>query len=542
MKRNNKNKWLVEGTLIAATVLLVVGCGSEKNFGPYQMESGGVNFTNEYSSPSELGVGDVMYVNFADSSEAILDFAKVSSSEKFILAVGAANVSGGAASVQLSSDISAVVEADESAKLPPDDNYTPDEVLSAWLRAAEFDLAATESIPDEKTIGMKAMSVTKAASVGDTESFRILSSLSSTTTYTMVDGKVRCIGDAVIFYVDPRVTSDQLSNDNIDLLCKEFNEVAKDEQALFGETSDINGDGRLAILMTPQINRLGSLGGGIITGYFWAGDLYARSSSNPVSNEREIIYTMVPDPTGTYGVSVSKEFALGNLLPAVLPHELQHAINYNQHVLSKGAPPEQNWLNEGLSHLAEDLMGYGQENPSRYALYLSNTAVAGLVTTAQPNLYERGAAYLFLRYLYEQSSSGDTFLRRLVQTSSVGVDNLEQAFAGSAGFSTFTEFMARWTAALAMTNEGLTLDSRYTYRDRVKNSATGHWEGVCLKCDADDGRGTILSGVEKLSYSGASAATIAGSAAQFYSISSVPARIALNGSGSSNFGVLIRQQ
>jgi hypothetical protein len=251
---------------------------------------------------------------------------------------------------------------------------------------------------------------------------------------------------------------------------------------------------------------------------------------------------MVPDPKGTYGVAVSKNFAMENLLPAVLPHELQHAISYNQHVLIKGAPPEQNWLNEGLSHLAEDVMGYGQENPSRYALYLANTSVACLVTMRQPNLYERGAAYLFLRYLYEQSSSGDAFLRRLEQTSSVGVDNLEQAFAGSAGFSKFSEFMARWTAALAMTNEALTMDSRYVYHNRVKNSKTGHWEGACLKCDADDGRGTILNGVSKVPFSGSSAVSLAPSAAQFYSISSVPGRIMFNGSGGQNFGVLIRQQ
>ncbi len=430
------------------------------------------------------------------------------------------------------------MEGEASAQIVSDD-YSADEILSAWLRAAEMDLAVAEGAPAGKAVGMKGM--TKAIGVGDIENFRVLSSLTTTTTYTTVEGEVRCVGSNVIFYVDPRVSDDLLSDADISGLCNEFDGVAAAEQDMIGDASDLNSDGRIAILMTPQINRLGSMGGGIITGYFWAGDLYEQSSSNPVSNEREIIYTMVPDPSAAYGVAVTKDFTLNNLLPAVLPHELQHAISYNQHVFVKGMPPEQNWLNEGISHLMEDIMGYGQENPSRYALYLANTTYGGVVTMRQPNLYERGASYLFLRYLYEQASSGNGFLKKLVSTNLIGVDNLESAFAGVSGFSRFHEFLARWTAALALTDEGITQDSRYIYGDRVMNSQTGHWEGVCIKCDADDGRGTMLSGVAKSDYSGGASVSIAGSAAKFYSVESVPAQMTIAGTGAAgNFGVLIR--
>jgi len=541
MKIRRKNKGLA-GLVIISTILFT-GCGSEGLLETYQMESGGISFTNEYSSPSELGVGDIMYINFDDSGGALINFNSVSSNAKFTLVVGSASTGGKATSYQLSGDISTIVEKDVSAELPEDPDYTAEEVLSAWLRAAEYDLSVTEPAHSGNMTGTKAMMNFKAVSVGDVESFRVLSSLNSTTVYTLVDGRVRCVGDAITLYVDLQVNAADLNDDDIQSLCQIFNDVAEKEQSLFGEISDIDGDGRIAILLTPQINRLGSMGGGIITGYFWAGDLYPQSGSNPVSNEREIIYMMVPDPDGTYGTTIAKDFTLNNLLPAVFPHELQHAINYNQHVLVKGAPPEQNWLNEGISHLAEDLMGYGQENPSRYALYLANTEAAGLVTLRQPNLFERGAAYLFLRYLYEQSPSGDTFVKNLETSSAVGIDNLEQAFGGSNGFSQFHEMMARWTAALAMTNEGITQDSHYIYRDRVKDSETGHWKGVCLKCSADDGRGTILDGVDKIPHSGSQSTVIAASAAQFYNISSVPSQISIEGSsGGASFGVLIRQE
>lgn len=532
--------------VIILSVVLICACGGGSSVRQYDGSTGGgVEFTNEYSSPAELGVGDIMYVNFGDSPSATVDFTGVDSSAKFMLVLGSANEGGSSTVMSLSSDLSAMVEKDVSTEIAAGEEYSAEEVLSAWLRAAEFDIAATEPVPVSGVGGMKAMSAAKAVGIGDVESFRVLSNLSSTTIYTIIDASVRCVGNSVVFYVDvdPRITSSILSDADINTLCNEFDGVASGEQQLFGATSDVNQDEKTAILMTPQINNLGLMGGGIITGYFWAGDLYEQTSSNPVSNFREIIYTMVPDPDGTFGTRVSKEFTLTNLLPAVLPHELQHAINYNQHVFESGSPPEQNWLNEGLSHLAEDLMGYGQENPSRFALYLSNPSYAGVVTMRQPNLYERGASYLFLRYLYEQASSGDDFVRSLETSGMTGVDNVERAFGGASGFSRFHEFLGRWTAALAMTDEGLTMDHRYIYNARVRSSQTGNWEGVCLKCDADDGRGTVLSGVAKSTYYGAASATIAASGAKFYEIPTVPTHITIDGSsGSANFGVLIRQQ
>ena len=78
-----------------------------------------------------------------------------------------------------------------------------------------------------------------------------------------------------------------------------------------------------------------------------------------------------------------------------------------------GGLPEENWLNEGMSHFMEDWAGYGVENPSRYAMYLASPSTYGVVTQSSPNLMERGASYLFLRFLYEQASDGTAFIRSL---------------------------------------------------------------------------------------------------------------------------------
>lgn len=546
--------------VVAVVLMCLVGCGgnsggSGSNSGSSSRGgSGGTGISNTVTSPSDMQVGDLMAVDFGSSTSESLDFSGVASGAKFILAIGSYNNSGSGTSMQLSTDISNVTARQFSAYVEPEvegagsegDGYASQEVFDAWLRASEDALPYSEnsySAAIYKNSVVKSASI-KAVSLGQTETFRVLSSLSSTSSYVEVTGEVRCSKDNVAFYVDTSVSDDILSDADISVLCNEFDGVAATEQSLFGSMSDVDGDGKLHVLMTKQINKLGALGGGIITGYFYAGDLYERSSSNQVSNHREVIYTMVPDPDGVWGTDISNEFAMSNLLPAVLPHELQHAISYNQHVFVNAGLPEENWLNEGLSHLAEDVLGYGMENPSRYSLYLSSPSTYGLVTLGSPNLMERGASFLFLRFLYEQSDSSSAFLTAMLNTSLQGVDNLENAFNGqSESFDEFSEFMSRWTVALIMTNMGISSDSRYVYRDRTQNGTTGNWEGVCLICDADDNRGTALDGVHLNQYMGFHNSSIDAAAAKFYNITSIPDEIQMDGTdGGGNFGILVRYE
>lgn len=539
---------------IMAAAFLFTACGSTQSSTSDLSESddggsGGTGLSSTYSKPSELGVGDIMPIEFNSSSVAV-DFDGVASGANFILVLGSSQTSGSGSSIQMTADIAdmplAKAMAIEPAEAPfsDDDGFGPQEIMSAWLRASEDALQFTENI-SSKTLNdtqFKASTV-KALDVGGTEDFRVLASLSSTTAFVTVTGAVRCVGENVVFYVDRDVSQASLSDTDVETLCNEFDRIAAEEIALLGDTSDVDGDGKLHVLMTKQINRLGVMGGGIITGYFYAGDLYDRSSSNSVSNEREIIYTMVPDPSGSYGTAISSSFAMSNLLPAVLPHEMQHAISYNQHVLVGGGSPEENWLNEGMSHLIEDVMGFNVENPSRYAMYLASPSSYGVVTQSSPNLMERGAAYLFLRYLYEQAANGAAFLGALESSSSRGVDNLEESFNGPSDFDEFSEFIARWSLALAMTDRSITRDGRYVYQNRVKNAQTGNWEGVCLECDAEDGRGTTLNGVYLNSYYGTHTPSLDASGLTFYDISVFPSQMRLAASQSGQtFGVLIRTE
>jgi hypothetical protein len=549
MKEGRKNKGLA-GTFLAIIMVVLAGCGSG-NEANYDLGSaaGGTGLTNSFDSPVEMGVGDIMPIELSGSGAAEVDFSGVDTSERFILVLGNAKEGGSGVSMQLSTSISDTLEGEPNisveANLTGDDEMQADEILSTWMRAIEVDFAMNAPQHHDVSVG-KAMSLEKAVTMGSTRSFHMLNSLSSATSFTDATGRVQCVGQNIILYVDIKlyeVLSASEINDMFSPLCDDFDEDVEYEQELYGSLSDIDNNDKLIVFSTMAVNELGSLGGGIITGYFYAGDLYSREASNPVSNYGEIIYTMVPDPSGRWGVPVDDNFTLGNLIPAVLVHEAQHAISYSQKVFEQGGAPEEPWLNEAMSHLTEDIMGYGKEMPSRVSMFLDNTAAAGLITQFTPNLVERGASYMFLRYLYEQHDDPNSFLRELMNSDRIGVENVEHAFNGNAGFQTFSQFMARWSIALAMTGKGISSDPRYVYQQRERHELTNNWTGICLSCEAEDGRGTVLDGVQMVPYFGYHTVSLDSSALKFYELQTVPDDIMIETDPNANpFAVLIRTE
>ena len=137
-------------------------------------------------------------------------------------------------------------------------------------------------------------------------------------------------------------------------------------------------------------------------------------------------------------------------------------ISFGQHVVARGGSAETLWLNEGLSHIAEELAG--KEFEARYPPPAGRTdpnqlfpdSAQGFLTpnmrnaqrflespgttsataiTGSASLAERGGAWLFLRWLGDQK--GEAIYGRLVQTGRTGIPNLEdkasESFAGLFG-------------------------------------------------------------------------------------------------------------
>lgn len=493
--------------------------------------------TDVVGSVAEMSKGDIVLLPFS-GGKAGISMSGSAANATYALVVQSAQQTSATSTLTVADLVPG--ETGLGKALLDDAEETAQTELETFLRAAET-MMTEVSDPLGETVAL-GKSVGKAAGVGSSGTFRILSSLSSISSYNTVTATAQCVNNRVAVYVDTTFDTGVMSGSDYETLCAQFKGGLDTEFSILGDPPDTNGDGVVTVLMTPKVNALGASGGGIVTGFFFAGDLLARNSGNPASNEQEIVFVLVPDPNGVYGTKISKSFAMGNLLTAVVPHEVQHLLSYHHHVLVKGGASETTWLNEAMSHLIEDVSGYGQENPSRVALYLASPHDSPLIPSASPDLSERGGLYLFLRFMYEQAGSdGNAFLKSLVQTKASGVDNIVASFGtGLSEFNDWGKFLRRWGVAVAATGANVTTDARYIYKARTWNSSTSHWQGVCLVCDAEDGRSTTLTGPTAIAY-GSQSVNVRASASAFFDLSTQPASLSLSGADSASLqGVLLR--
>jgi hypothetical protein len=175
----------------------------------------------------------------------------------------------------------------------------------------------------------------------------------------------------------------------------------------------------------------------------------------------EIFYTLVADPDGLLSCPHTTSYT-AEQTPVTLVHEFQHMISFNQHVLVGGGGAEVLWLNEGMSHFAEELGGRSylpgdQTTFTRFVIGDLENAYAYLDATGNHfllapsgigTLAERGAAWMFVRYVTDQfrrdTSFTETaaFTRKLLQTTATGAGNVVAATGVP-----FDSLVSRWALA-----------------------------------------------------------------------------------------------
>ena len=248
---------------------------------------------------------------------------------------------------------------------------------------------------------------------------------------------VVAVNERVVAWVqdDLRADDDNIDEDRMQGVIDQFAEDYPIVVEAFGTPSDVDGDGRIAVVVTHLIQDVGA------GGQFRASSLLPRRLGGD-GNMTDLLWANPVIPEESYR--------------SLLVHEFQHLINFNQHVLVRRGISEASWLNEGLSHLAEDLV---VEPPNdNYRLVREFLAEpgsvgfsAGLVTYAT-----RGAAYLFVRSLVDLLGEG--VLLRLVQTGLRDRDNVEEATGEG-----FADLMARWAAQLYISGTGQSGHPRFNY-------------------------------------------------------------------------------
>lgn len=236
----------------------------------------------------------------------------------------------------------------------------------------------------------------------------------------------------------------------------------------FGAPTDLDGNGRVNILFTREINALTPAGSdSYVGGRTISRDLHPKtgtgSSTTPqgcaASNTAEMFYMLVPDPSGVVnGNKFDKDFVLGQTL-STIGHEYQHLINFSRRMYLLGLSSDkwfdETWLHEGLSHMAEELLFYrssrlaSRSNISlpqilssdavidafnefmigNFFLYDAYAADARNTSPMRPVdlVSTRGATWSFFRYLADQTRPTDdgTLWSSLVNSSLIGQANLQ---------------------------------------------------------------------------------------------------------------------
>ncbi len=197
---------------------------------------------------------------------------------------------------------------------------------------------------------------------------------------------------------------------------------------LVGPPADIDGDRRLAVLLTPTLARLQN--GRTTVGGFVRADDFRRHLAPPRSNRADMIYlntNLKPDQH----------------LTDVLAHEYRHVLAFS-HRDAIGHNSEHDWLNEALAHLAEQ----GPTNishrvhtylkqPSRYPLVVPDYYQAGLWRCDGV----RGATFLFLDWCRQQH--GEQLVSQMLTSPNTGIQNLVTATR-----TPFARLFRNWSVGL----------------------------------------------------------------------------------------------
>ena len=307
--------------------------------------------------------------------------------------------------------------------------------------------------------------------VGSSRTFRVLSAIPANSqqqpTFANVTATLRFAGQNILIYVDNQSPAgpNGLSDSVLTKLGNWFDrDLYPIGVSTFGSESDIDSNDRVIVLMTPVVNGLTDRNNCdvIISGFFFGLDL----TQQPNSNRGEVFYSLVPDPQGTFSCPRTVATVESSAPPTFI-HEFQHMISYNQHVFVFDGDDEVAWLNEGLSHIAEEVVARFYENkyppiPGQGSIFSSNDTASRFISNDITNAYqflestpntsltlfestgtleERGAAWLFLRWLADQKDS--TIFAQLVQTNRTGLANVE-AVAGES----FPGLFGDWALAL----------------------------------------------------------------------------------------------
>lgn len=266
----------------------------------------------------------------------------------------------------------------------------------------------------------------------------------------------------ILIYVDQRLSFDDSMRD----LVAEIDSVSTSTmietvERFAGSTADVDGDGHLTIVITPDAGRLGTSETPVY-GITQPSDFVA-GVERPRGNNSDVIF-------------LNSSIPLGSTLSTVLCHEWCHASVFSRHHGLVGSScVDDDWLNEAIAHVIEVAASGSDVNIAhRIRGYRAQPASSPLVIQDYccPEYWRhngvRGAGYLFLDW-YLKQADGES-LSRLLSEPSLDVASLE-----AASKRPFTELFRAWTVSQG---EQLAKENRDQRSDDSTSSRLAHHRWV----------------------------------------------------------------
>lgn len=278
---------------------------------------------------------------------------------------------------------------------------------------------------DDQPRRREARNAANAEDRGDSESGRIFhlhvtdESLSDPRQYVPVHCRPIAEGKLVRVYLDrQRKLTRRIERSAQQIIQTLEEQIIPRANREIGPWDDVDGDGRLAVLLTPWLEKL--QGGKTSLKGFVRGSDFQPHYPVPFGNRADLIY-------------VNSEIAGDVNYLTLLAHEYWHVLQCSYRLSLPDSPlaMDEDWINEGTAHLAEIRFGGDSGNLAhRIECWLRSPESAPLVVE---NYYSaglwrddgcRGATFLFFHWC-EQHFGSDLGLR-LLTSPRTGVRNLKQ--------------------------------------------------------------------------------------------------------------------
>ena len=268
-------------------------------------------------------------------------------------------------------------------------------------------------------------------------------SLDDPAQYIAVPSRLVGEGKEVRVYLDQQVKQQELAHGLVDDIIRLFDkQIVPGFAKQIGTVRDIDQDGKFTVFLTPWLGKL--QGGKTSLDGFVRGSDFDPNIERPFGHQCDMMY-------------LNTRLKPGKHLQSLIAHEFTHALLFSSR-LRKVAGSfqlqyEEDWLNEAIAHLGENLQGGGWSNldyrisrflesPQSYPLVVDDYYHSGMWR----NHGCRGATYLFLRWIVD--TFGEEALPMLIQSPVNGTANLERVTKQS-----FAELFRCWNVSMLMSQE-----------------------------------------------------------------------------------------